>query len=197
MKRLLLITVAVLFVAGSAFAEGGNLGIYPNATAANCAIVQAAANAQQTMYIVHKNHTGTTAVGFAAPLPECAQSGMFWITDQNPGGFVIIPNDTLGSQSGISVGYGTCRTDAIVVITMLFQRTSLLPGCCLYSVTPNHLLAPTVQSVDCSTPKIEEVVYAGSANLRPTGTTAATCPCNIGNEPSTWGVIKELFRKGS
>jgi hypothetical protein len=195
MKRLLLITVAVLFVAGSAFAEGGNLGIYVNNTAANCALLQGASTS--TYAIVHKNHTGTTAVGFAAPLPSCASSNMVWVADQNPSGFVIIPNDTLGSQSGISVGYGSCRTDNIHVISVLFNRISLMPGCCWYRITENPLLAQTALSVDCGAPAIEEPVYHGSGHIRPTGTTAATCPCNVGSEPSTWGVIKELFRSGS
>jgi hypothetical protein len=197
MKRSLLITLAVLLTAGHAFAAGGNVGLFVNPTAANCAIMQGASTT--TIAVVHKNHTGSTAVGFSAPLPPCGQVGLVWISDQNPGGYVIIPNDTLGSQSGISVGYGSCRAagEATHVINMLFNRTALLPGCCLYTVKANLELAQNVISADCSPNPIEEIANGTSANVRPTGTTAPTCPCNIPNEASTWGVIKELFRQGS
>jgi hypothetical protein len=195
MKRLLLITVAVLFVAGHAFAGGGNIGLFTNAAATNCAIVQGASTT--TAVVVHKNHTGSTGCGFSAPIPSCATSGLVWVADQNPQGFVIIPNDTLGSQSGISVGYGSCRTDAVNVINILCNRVALLSGCCWWTVLPNHLLSPNVLSVDCSPIPLEEIVTGSQANLRPTGTPAANCPCNIPNAASTWGVIKELFRQGS
>lgn len=198
MKRSLLITLAVLVAAGNAFAVGGNVGVFVNPTAVNCALLRGASTT--TIAVVHKNHTGSTAVGFSAPLPTCASASMLWIADQNPQGFVIIPNDTLGSQSGISVGYGSCRVagEATHVINMLFNAIGAnLPGCCLYTVKPNLALSPNVLSVDCSPVGIEEICNGTSGNLRPTGTVASTCPCNIPTEASTWGVIKELFRQGS
>jgi hypothetical protein len=148
-----------------------------------------------TVAVVHKGHTGATASGFSNPLPPCA-NGLIWVADQ-PVVPVFLPNDTLGSQGGVSAGYGTCRSDAVHVTSILLQRISLLAGCCLWTVKPNLLLAPTVISTDCSPNPVEEIANGTSAYVRPTGTTVATCPCNVPNEASTWGVIKELFRQGS
>jgi hypothetical protein len=176
---------------------GGNVGLFVNNLAVNCAVLQGASTT--TIAVVHKNHSGTTAVAFSAPLPTCAQSSLVWVADQNPSGFVIIPNDTLGSQGGgISVGYGICRTDNVHVISILLNRTALLPSCCLYTVKANLVLAPTVISTDCTpgNPQTESA-NGTSANVRPTGAAVTLCPCNIPNEASTWGVIKELFRSGS
>jgi hypothetical protein len=200
MKRLLLITVVGLFVAGQAFAQqigdGGTIGVFTSGTGANCALLQAAA--VSNYYIVHKLHNGTTGSSFAAPLPECATSYMFWVADQ-PQFPVYIANDTLGTQGGgVSVGYGSCVPAGtnVHVVTMVFNRLALLPGCCLMTVQPNLAFAPTPISTLCDAQGTEVPATAGSGRIRPTGTQAALCPCDIPVTPSTWGVIKELFRKG-
>jgi hypothetical protein len=202
MKRSLLITLAVLVAvvlaaAGPAFAIGGNIGIFVNNTAVNCAVMRGASTS--TYAIVHKNHDGSTGSAFSAPLPPCVGTSMVWISDQ-PVVPIVLPNDTLGSQGGVSTAYGQCRTDNVHVLSMLFNSVGVAPGfagCCLMTVKPNFLLSPNVIHTDCSANPVEEIANGTSANVRGTGVAVGACPCNIPNEASTWGVIKELFRSGS
>ncbi len=192
MKRSLLITFAVLLAAGPAFAFGGNIGLFQNTLGTNCALMQAAGST--TAHVVHKDHTGTTGSSFSALLPSCA--GLTWLADL-PQFAITVHNDTLGTQGGSSVGYGTCFTAAVHVLSIQCLKTVNTTGCCVWRVGANLLLAPTAQSVDCAGVPVEEVANGTAVVLRATGQPVSSCPCNIDAEPSTWGVIKELFRQGS
>lgn len=193
MKRSLLITLAVLLAAGPAFAFGGNIGLFQNTLGTNCALMAAAGST--TAHVVHKDHTGASASAFSALLPPC--SGLFFVADQNPQGFIIIPNDTLGSQGGVSIGYGSCFPGAVHVMSIVASKLGNTVGCCVWRIGPNLLQGPTVQSTDCAPVPMLEVANGTAVILRNTGQPVSSCPCNIDAEPSTWGVIKELFRQGS
>jgi hypothetical protein len=195
MKKSLLIALVALCAASTAFAVGGSIGIFTNATALDCALTQPAQFTTAQYTIVHTGTSGATGSGASAPIPPCA-GGMI-ITDI-PLVSVYLPADptpgAVPSQVGFSAGYGSCRVSPIAISNMFYQALSPVAGCCSWSVVANPALGvPGPISTDCSTPIQEEGAAGGTAII---STNPALCGCQVDTHESTWGGVKELFRKG-
>lgn len=197
--KTLLTALAALLLASQAFAVGGSIGIYSNASAASCAIQQPAMSTYSWIAIVHTGSDGATGCAFSAPMPSCAGGVVIadqsWVhlyisSDMNPPPGPVVP-----SQTGASAGYGECFTGPVHVASMFYQAVSPVVGCCAWAVVANPFLGtPGPISTDCSEPYIQEEPANGGTAIISTNPTA--CPCNVGTQESTWGAVKELFRRG-
>ena len=195
MKKSLLIALVVLCAASTAFAEGGSIGIFASAAAGSCSLQQPALYSTIQYTIVHTGTGATTGSGAAAPIPPCA--GGMVITDI-PLVPVYLPADptpgAVPSQVGFSAGYGNCVSAPKPISNMFYQALSAVVGCCTWTVVANPALGvPGPISTDCSQPIQEEPALGGSAII---SVNPALCPCNVDTHESTWGGVKELFRKG-
>jgi hypothetical protein len=132
-------------------------------------------------YVVHMEAIGATAVSFSAPVPSCF-SGT-WLSD-TPTYPVTLGN----SQSGVSVGYGSCLSSPIHVLTISFFCQGTTGDCCEYRVLPRpDALSGQVEVVDCS----ETLMYGSGGRAVINGNPG--CPCGESSEDSTWGRVKTLY----
>ena len=199
MKRSLLIAFVALCAASTAFAQegGGSIGIFRSAAATDCSLTQPPLYNSTQYSIVHTGMAapGATGSGAAAPVPPCG--GGMVITDI-PFVNVYLPGDptpgAVPSQVGFSAGYGGCFTGPKHISNMFYQALSPIVGCCLWTVVANPSLGvPGPISTDCSSPIQEEPAAGGSAFI---SLNAALCTCTVDAQESTWGGVKELFRRG-
>jgi hypothetical protein len=80
--------------------------------------------------VLLRYNQGSTGVAFRAPVPVA--SGLTYAGESTS--FYRVGN----SQSGVSVGFGSCVIDATVhVMAMQFVRTSEGSSCTLYTIEPN------------------------------------------------------------
>jgi len=155
------------------------IGLYRDNAGANCNIVETFP--LTFVYVVHFSPGGAMGCEFSAPKPACWTNAI-WLSDQesfeNPG----------TSQYGKSVGYGTCRTGATHVLTIIYFAQGTGEPCCMYPVRP-HTLANVVYAVDCS------FNLQTAAGLTATVNGNATCPCGfpVPVEETTWGKVKSLY----
>lgn len=186
MKRLLLMTLVLMLGAGAALAQGGRIGIFSDATGTNCAVTDAAPGLL-SVYIVHIGTAGATAVQYMAAKPAAMTAS--YLSDTNPFG-VTIGN----SQTGVSVGYGTCRNGNIHCQTMSFFGSGTTPACTIYEVKcdplgTNKCAGGLIDYVDCDF--VELTLHGQSGVVNSTG--ACTCPMIVADEENSWGQIKALF----
>ena len=179
MKKVLLLTLVLMFSAGIAFAGPGSIGIFADNAATSCNLPDVAPFG--SYYIIHVNQTGSSACRYAAPKPACFTGAFF--ADQNP-----FPVTVGSSQTGVSVGYGSCLVGNVLTQTMVFFTSGTTPLCCYWTVVPDPL-APSgkIEAVDC----FDQFWY-------PTGgqgivKSAPHCNCNVPAEETTWGKVKAIF----
>jgi hypothetical protein len=202
MKALLLTFLCLAFAAGSAWGQAGAIGIYGDNAGTNCNLNDKYTGLQQ-YYVVHTNTLGATACQFSAPKPWCLLAT--YLSDAP-----IFPVTIGNSQTGVSVGYGACRSGFIHVLTLQFFTQGLSPNCCCYFVQPDPLVpSRRIEVVDCAF----QIVYAnggwGYINALPRcvcdlcATGAYSPECGGGwedclNPPvpvreSTWGAVKHVY----
>ena len=199
MKALFLTIICLLLAAGSAWGQAGSIGIFPDNIGMSCALRDNAPGLTP-YYIVHINTAGATACRFSAPKPECSTA--MWLADTNM--FAV----TIGnSQTGVSVGYGTCRASPIHVLTINFFTMGTTPPCCYYWTCPDPLAASgQIEVVDCSQNLVYGVGGGGIINSN------ASCSCGCASmacvealyrasakcwgvavEDATWGRVKDAY----
>jgi hypothetical protein len=196
MKRaLLIIAVATLSVGsvGQTFAAGGSIGIFSSSLATDCALTQPAVGTSAQYAIVHVGATGSTGSEAAAPIPPCAAGTVITDIPVVPVYFASVGSGT-PSQVGFHAEYGSCRTGAIHIVSMLYQALSPVIGCCAWRVVANPAVSPPPPgpvSLDCGMPPIPEPAAGGTGVV---STNPVACSCSVPTKESTWGVVKELFR---
>ena len=89
-----------------------------------------------SIYVVVINTPGAAAVGFSAPLPDCFL-GASYLTDT-----FVYPITLGNSQTGIGIGFGTCITGPIHVLTIHVLTAGLTERCCPYPVIPDPPYIP-------------------------------------------------------
>lgn len=203
MKKSLLIALVALCMASTAFAEGGMIGIFADMEGTNCSVVLPAYG---PIYLVHIGSDGTTGSGGRALKPSPCAAGVIIAGDV--GNFpTYVSNDPAGglpSQTGWSIGYGDCQTSGTVLIATLNVLGGTITGCCAWSVTEDERLegpdgnpSTTPISTDCTPNAIIETVVGLTSQTFTAPSTPEDCPCSIiPVQESTWGGVKELFRKG-
>ncbi len=181
MKRTLAIALlAVAFAASASVAQQGSIGIFADVAGTNCNLPDPGPGLTQ-YYIVHVHTTGSTASQFSAPKPACFTAT--YLSDTNM--FAV----TIGnSQTGTSVGYGSCAVGARHVMTINYFTNGQTPPCCYYPVLPDPYAVPlAILTADCSN---QLRTATGGTGIIKSG---PSCQCGVAVEESTWGQVKALY----
>jgi len=180
-KALLLAIVCVSFAAGSAWGQAGYIGIFPDKIGSDCALRDSPIGLN-LYFIVHVNTAGAAACRFSAPKPQCSTA--MWLSDT--GQFPV----TIGnSQTGVSVGYGVCRSSPIHVLTINFFTIGTTPPCCYYWTCPDPLAdSGEIEVVDCNQNLLTTTGGAGIIN------STVNCPCNW---CASMACVEEIYRTSS
>jgi hypothetical protein len=184
MKKALLLTAFLMLGASIAFAQSGSVGIFADAAGTNCNLPDAVPGLTP-YYVVHVYTTGATACQFKATKPACVLAS--YLSDAT-----VFPVTVGNSQTGVSVGYGTCRSGPIHVLTLNFFTQGLTQACCYYKVACDPLgsdgcASGLIDIVDCSFEPA--LATAGTGIVKANG----TCDCNVPVEDTTWGNVKALY----
>jgi len=177
----LALACGLMLAAVSAFAQGEMVGVFADPTATNCDLVDASPGLI-SIYVVHTETPGASAVQFSAPIPSC-MTGAVWMSDTPV--FPVVIGD---SQSGVSVGYGTCSYGPIHVLTINIFAQGLSETCCAYDVYPDpNSTSGRIEVVDCT----NALGYAlgGRARVNANG----SCACGSEAEEATWGKVKSIY----
>ena len=136
-----------------------------------------------SVYVVHtgKPIGGAAACQFSAPKPACFTG--IYLSDSNP--FPV----TIGtSQTGVSIGYGSCRQYPVHVQTITFFSQGTTGDCCLYPVLPDpNEPGGQVVVVDCNQQLVPVTGGATVVNL-----THRAC-WTVSAEETSWGKVKSLY----
>lgn len=189
MKRILLSTVAVLCVAGLAFAQSdvGSIDIFSDGGYTDCNVTDG--GGLIPVYVVHSHATdGARAsqwmleLGVGVTMASVGSSSPFPTAIGNP-------------LTGISIAYGNCQTAAnTLIMTVNFFGSGTSETCSLLSIVADPAaLSGMVEIVDCLEPpagpnKIT-LEKGGQARVNPD----LTCDCTVPVQETTWGGIKSLY----
>lgn len=160
---------------------GGALGLYADPGGGQSCITDEVGLI--TIYAVHTQTPGATAVQFAAPLPVC-WNGSLWLSD-TPQYAVSLGN----SQTGAAVGYGACVTTNILVLVInVFGQGLTGQSCCAWTIAPDpNVPSGQIEVVDCAVNLLEAEGLTSFVSSAP-------CDCVlVATEKSTWGAIKALY----
>jgi len=168
MKKVLLLTLAVLMISSVAMAD--HLGVYSDCTGSSCLV---APGFQSTTAVVHKFSLGTTLSRWKVTVP--AGSNVFSFTTQNS-------YPALGTATtDIAVAYGTCLTGSFCVGTF---AAIWAPGEIQVTIADGQSMI-IYAACDFG----EHPATGGSAWVGVPG------DCReVATEQSTWGSVKALYR---
>jgi hypothetical protein len=166
MKRALLLTVCLMFAAGMAFAQAGNIGVFADTGGLSCDLSNAAGFMQ--VQVVHVNSPGATACQFMLTLMGAP---LTWVGDASP--FTSVIGNT---QVGIAVAYGACLVSPIHVVTATYMGIS--PACDMLRVVADPTATPPgIYVTDCvlPTPNLLPIALGGAGYINNDG----SCPCDV------------------
>jgi hypothetical protein len=169
----------IWLVAGLAY--GDTIGLYADNLGTSCNIGES--YPLTYVYVVHVSPGGATASEFMAPKPAC-WTGAMWMQD------IEIYGMPGNSQTGKSIGYGSCVTGTIHILTIVYFAQGTAEPCCVYPVLP----APwspggEVLIADCDLNPVTAIGLASTVNGD------STCPCGypVSVDETTWGSVKALY----
>jgi len=168
MKKVLLLSLAVLMVSSAAMAE--HIGIFADQAGTSCTL---APGFNPNVYVVEKSLGGTTGSRFKV-VPGTGNSILAFNTT-----FVPIGN----ISSDLSLAYGQCLSGDVVLGSILMSLAG--PG--FLEVKPADLFL-TIIYTDCNFG--EYPATGGKAYVGVPG----DCSLPVATQPSTWGQVKALYR---
>jgi hypothetical protein len=183
MKIVMLFLLIVALGAGAALAQPGVIGLFSDPQGIDCDLFDTLPGLC-TYYVFHHSTPGATASQFSAPLPACML--VTHLSDT-----AVFPVTIGNSQFGVAIGYGTCLTAPIHILSINVFCQGLTPACCYYSVLPDPaVMSGQIEVVDCSNNLLHGMGYRASVNPD------QSCCCNCTPvEESTWGKVKSLYSK--
>jgi hypothetical protein len=119
------------FCVGAAFGQAGTIGIFADNSGSN-PFISDTSPGLLNVYVVHVGADGVTACQYRAPKPPCMTAT--YLADTNP-----FPVTIGNSQTGVSIGYGACRSGVIYVQTISYFASGTTPPCCHYPVLHDPL----------------------------------------------------------
>ncbi|UCH83400.1 MAG: hypothetical protein JSW50_13220 [Candidatus Latescibacterota bacterium] len=180
MKKVVFLTVALVFAANMAFAQAGSVGIFGDPAGTTCNLTDVV-QGLLSVYVVHVNAVAT-ASQFSAPMPGC-MVGASWLSDTG-----IFPVTIGNSQTGVAIGYGVCQTGNIHVLTINYFAAGLSTPCCYYPVLPDpNVPSGKIEVVDCANNLLFASGGIGIINAD------GSCQCDVPTEETTWGKVKSLY----
>jgi hypothetical protein len=202
MRIFAIVLVLIAFAAGPVFGQAGYIGIYGDNQGMTPCGLRDQTPGLTPYYIVHTNTPGATASRFWAPKPWCSMAQ--YLADT-----AVFPVTVGNSQTGVAIGYGSCRQGPIHVLTINFFTQGLTPSCCCYFIYGDPRTSGQVEVVDCA----EHLLYATGSRGVINSTIACDCPaCTspgclaafyagsdgcinypVPVQESTWGRVKQLY----
>lgn len=182
MKKVLLLTLAIMICASMAFAQAGGIGLYTDAAYTSCSFVDAAAGLVP-IYAVHKLTPGATASQFLV------SPGGGW-NCTSVGEVIHVPVSIGSAMGGLSASYGGCRASDILIVTINFFCSGISPACAYLEVVADPASPTgTIEVVNCSFVKL---VGVGSMLFANPG---AGCgrECGLPTHETNWGKIKTIY----
>jgi hypothetical protein len=181
MKFFVLTSIVFLVSTLSAHAQGGVIVLSSDPSGANCNLTDKTAGIC-SYYVVHADASGVTAAAFSAPAPSCFSAT--WLSDTPE--YPVTLGDT---QTGVSVGYGSCLASPVHILTINFFSQGMTGECCDYLILPHpDGTSGEIEAVDCA----ENLLFASGG--RAVINANAGCPCGYAAEASTWGKVKTLYK---
>jgi hypothetical protein len=185
MKKALLLSFALMLVAGMVFADPtglGSVGIFADPAGMSCNLTDTAFGVK-LYYVVHVLTTGASASQYRAVVPACMTgTGAMYLADTNP-----YPVTLGNSQTGVAVAYGGCLVGPINTQIIQVFAMGLTPPCCRWYVDGDPVVSPQVQVSDCAFNVWPAT--GGQGIINPDG----SCQCNIPTQDTTWGQVKALY----
>ncbi|UCH84955.1 MAG: hypothetical protein JSW50_04500, partial [Candidatus Latescibacterota bacterium] len=170
MRTLLVLACFVMLSSSLSFAQaGGGIQISSDIEGISCNLSDELYPEFLAYFVVHKAIPGsiTAASGsqFIASNPPCLQATYLSDTPQ----FTVTIGD---SQSGVTIGYGSCLTMPIWILTMNYISSSGTPPCCEFRVKEHPEVASgRIEVADCT----GALLYG--AGLCAVVNPDASCPC--------------------
>jgi len=181
MKKVLMLSLAIMMVAGSAMAD--HIGIYADQQGVNC-VGSITPGVITSIYVLHV-------------LDGTASASQFKVQDNsgllNTGAATNPAFLAIGTwNNGISLAYTNCLGGpAITLITLSYLALSAPAPCLGLSIVPDPTEANGIVKIaDCNYVELQ----ATSGRFFFNGD--ETCPCvePTATEQSTWGKVKSLYR---
>ena len=163
MKRILLLTICLMFATNLAFSQPGNIGVFAEPAGLSCTLSMTTT----TIYVVHRNTSAATYSQWAIKAPL----GLTHIATV-AGTWNLLRGDAV---TGAEVFYGMCRTGPIYVAMVIYTSTPGPGPCDVISVQGNPSANPPgIYMTDCTLPiPIQHQILTCGAAIFNDG----TCPC--------------------
>lgn len=182
MKKALLMAVALVLFATPAAAQGGYFGLFSDTIGENCTAVDVPGLLE--VYVVHMDSPGATAAEFS--IDSSGAPALDWLAD------TAVFDVTVGSSpSGVGIGYGTCLTSPIHILTVKYFASGLSAPCSVLRVV-EHPDTGAIRATDC---EFNFVAVEGRGMfINPTPDCEDCDLVPVGTEQNTWGSLKSIFR---
>jgi len=182
MKKAMLLAVAIMLVATSAFAgPKAYIGIWADAAHSVCSVSPPQYAPNPAYIFVLPSDEGLQAAEFRVALPATIISTA---TVKNPG--ITVELGALANGISIAFGEGQCQMDWTWIYQMTLMVLATVPTVVEITPHPGTLPAPAYQVATCEPGyPIMPAVKLASLNFYQ--------PCVIGVEETNWGAIKSLF----
>lgn len=157
----------------------GDLDIFGDTAAMDELVWDTSPSGIVTVYVVQMFGPpgGTAGVHFKAPRPACFEA--VWLFDE-----LVFPVSIGDSQTGIGIGYGSCRSYPVHVLTIHYFGQGL-STCCYYWVqADDRLPSGRIEAADCN---FDVVYLSGGATI------INQDRCVTPVEETTWGEVKSLY----
>ena len=204
MKKVLMLSLAVICCAGVASAQLGDLGVYWDGVTGNgsdCYAFEPTAPSFDNvgLAIIHDNHSGAKSIQFKQPIPGC-HSGAMVSTTLRAGSVPVGAIDT-----GLALGYGDCIGDGMGELPIIVAPRVYGVGmansqgpCCTWEIGGDPAAASgTVEGSTCldvlvtNIPATDGHVVVGGADPV---VSCGECEGPVPTEVRTWGAVKELYK---
>ncbi len=189
MKKVLLMTLALMVCAGAAMAD--HVGVYSDPAGTSCALTTLAPfPAQNATYLIHKfNANGATAIQFKVN----DASGLLFASAVFPAAFL-----TLGTwNTDLSVAYGGCLQGDVAVGTLNFFSLGGTFSCAstlAIGAAPTSPIPNEIATVECDFETLTAIT-GGTLWVGPNAGACVGGPCDpLAVQENTWGGVKALYR---
>jgi hypothetical protein len=179
----LLLTAAVallLFAPAETAAQTDEIGLFVDTGFENCKLSDTSPGVL-SVYVVHSTSSGATGSQFK--LQTGSGVMLSYLGETSP--FPLVIGNT---QSGISVGYGSCQYSDILVSTISYYAAGTSATCASIWVVPDPAsLQGYIEVVSCSSSRYEA---AGSLLVI---NSDGSCDCGPMSRDTNWGRIKDIY----
>ncbi len=180
MRLMLLIAVPLLIITVPLAAPADEIGLFVDSNYEECTLVDSGTGLV-SVYVVHSPSNGSTASQFM--LEAGSGVSMTYMGETSP--YSVIIGDT---QSGISIGYGSCKYTDILVSTVSYYSAGGSSQCSAIKIAVDPS-APsgTIEAINCSFSRLEAIGSRLVIN------SDGSCACGPSSENTNWGKIKDIY----